>query len=145
MVALEGGLGTEFGDLGAAAISSRSMVDRARHDCGARPRGPGEGYRRRRRIFSISCGDLIMIAMWLGSCLAKMLQGRFDCRSNLFDRPCAIDFLEAPLPTVVFDHGSRKGVVSLHAFSEGSFGVVGTVLKRAPSKSQMPSRFGGFE
>src|ERR1700761_3888132 len=86
------------------AISSRSMVDAPGTTWGAMASWTLRRAMPEIRIFSISCGVLIMIAIDTVVCFqsgfccqAKTHEGGFDCSRHLFDGMVAVDLLEAAL------------------------------------------------
>src|SRR6266851_756185 len=88
-----------------AATSSRSIVEAPGTTCGAMALWTWRRALPEIRIFSISCGVLIMMAITLanrlrvegagGKLLAKILQRGNDALGHLLNRACPIDLAEA--------------------------------------------------
>src|SRR6266567_320213 len=115
-----------------AATSSRSIVEAPGTTCGAMALWTWRRALPEIRIFSISCGVLIMIAMEsaLSPMVAQGPQRSDDTIGNLLNGFCPIDLAETAARAVVIDHWGRKGVVSLHALDESRLRIVRAMLER---------------
>src|ERR1700712_5308289 len=97
-----------------SAICSRSMVEAPGTTWGAMALWTWRRAMPEIRIFSISCGDLIMMAIRTVSrssgCSAfrcsEALESGFDCAGDLFDGLVSVYFFESALLAVVLDDGS---------------------------------------
>src|SRR6202045_1560976 len=94
------------------AICSRSIVEAPATTWGAIALWTWRRAMPEIRIFSISCGVLIMMAIrqwldssgsWLVFCRPEPLEGGFDCGGDVFDGVVAVYLFEAALLAVVLD------------------------------------------
>src|SRR5258708_7270167 len=116
-----------------AATSSRSIVEAPGTTCGAMALWTWRRALPEIRIFSISCGVLIMIAMEsaLSPMVAQGPQRSDDTIGYLLNGFCPIDLAETAARSVVIDHWGRKGVVGLHALNKSPLGIVRAMLERS--------------
>src|SRR5437762_11013286 len=111
------------------AICSRSIVEAPGTTWGAIALWTWRRAFPEMRIFSISFGVLIMMAivMILAVGRTEPLEGGFDRCGDLLDGLVAIDFFEASLLSVVLDDRRGLGFKGLHALDEYRLGVVGAL------------------